>query len=478
MSRIPLVALLVVSAVLLAPASALAGTYSWSLPGDFTTASGGSNPEHGYGQPSWTYEADGSRMSNFGGSSWSDASGDSISVSGGSVTMQAMVGHTVTIAWANPFATSQSVTISSTFSGNSLCILPGGVSQPNGTTTLSPGETVSVTLNGTTCSSASGTISIVANTPTVTLTSPANGATYGSGEPVFSGRASTAFDASNNVTVRIYKGASPSGTPVQTLNANIGGGGSYSATPGPLTNGQYTAQAEQDDPAGQANFSAPVTFTLQNAGPLLTLDRPPANSWVGRADLRFSGHAGDAAGDSRIVNVYLYRGRHASGRPLGKVGAHAHGSSWSTRWPQRLRVGLYTVSALQSNKAGHTTRTSPRTFRLVSVTQAVGSKLTVNGSGLASVPVGCLAPSSQTCKGTVLVVTKRSFRTTPGGPSGPLEVLFANVRIDGATMSVVRGGVSGLVLKVMRRLKQLEVRVTITLSKGGNSSVTRRLRVT
>ena len=91
--------------MLLAPASALAGTYSWSLPGDFTTTSPGSNPEHKYGQPSWTYEADGSPMSNFSGSRWSEAFGDSISGSGGSVTMQAMVGHTVTIAWANPFAT-------------------------------------------------------------------------------------------------------------------------------------------------------------------------------------------------------------------------------------------------------------------------------------------------------------------------------------------------------------------------------------
>jgi hypothetical protein len=36
---------------LCAPGAALAGSYSWSQPGDFT----GANSEQKYGQPSWQY---------------------------------------------------------------------------------------------------------------------------------------------------------------------------------------------------------------------------------------------------------------------------------------------------------------------------------------------------------------------------------------------------------------------------------------
>ena len=45
--------------------------------------------------------------------------------------------------------------------------------------------------------------------------------------------------------------------------------------------------------------------------------------------------------------------------------AVSHGSSWSSGWPKRLPRGSYTVVAAQHDDAGHTTHTSPRTFKLI-----------------------------------------------------------------------------------------------------------------
>jgi hypothetical protein len=40
---------------LCAPGAALAGTYTWNEPQEFS-GTAGTNPEHKYGQPSWSYD--------------------------------------------------------------------------------------------------------------------------------------------------------------------------------------------------------------------------------------------------------------------------------------------------------------------------------------------------------------------------------------------------------------------------------------
>jgi hypothetical protein len=206
------------------------------------------------------------------------------------------------------------------------------------------------------------------------------------------------------------------------------------------------------------------------------MNQPPGNVWIGRNRLTFSGRAGDELGDASKVTLQLYPGRSAGGTPVGTREVAVHGASWSTGWPG-LKLGYYTAVATQSDDAGHTTRTSPHTFRLVSKTTAFGASVNLSGNS-ANVPIGCLAPNSQVCRGTVLVITKRSYRTTSGGPSGPLEVLFAHAEIPGGTMGVISGRVPGNVLHVLRRLHRVPVTVIAKLSKSRSRSVSRTLRVT
>jgi len=112
----------------------------------------------------------------------------------------------------------------------------------------------------------------------------------------------------------------------------------------------------------------------------------------------------------------------------------------------------------------------------VSRTSAFGSTVSVAGN-VANAVVGCLAPSSQSCRGTVLIVTKHSYRTVRGGPSGPLEVLFANVRIPGGAMAVISGHVPSAVVGVLRRLRHVQVTVTSKLTNSGSRSASRVLQV-
>jgi hypothetical protein len=218
-----------------------------------------------------------------------------------------------------------------------------------------------------------------------------------------------------------------------------------------------------------------VRFQIKIHAPALTLFQPTGGVWIGRGRLLFSGQAGNALGDDHKVTLQVYRGKSAAGTPVGTRSVTEHGGRWSTRW-KGLHLGYYTVVATQSDDAGHTTHTAPHTFRLVSKIQAFGPSVTVSGN-FASIPIGCLASSTKSCRGTVLIVTKGSYRTAAGGPSGPLEVLFANVRIPGGAMGVISGRVPSGVLRVLRRLRHTRVTVTTKLSNSGQRSASRVLRV-
>ena len=476
---------------LLAPSSALAGTFSWTLPNDFTTTPPGANPEQKYGAMSWSYAASGGSLSfssNADGSGhpgWHDSVGDSIADTGSGLSLNAsaslMGGDSVTVSWTNPFPSSQTVTVTDTIKAGACLGVGSGVTQtPAGSSvTLAPGKSVSVTLSGgtgaTSCTAAGG-IQITASTPgpTVTLESP-GAAPLHTATLQLTGTASTGFSDSNQVAVAIYSGTDTSSSPIRQLTSTVDAAGGFSVQVSPaLADGQYTAVASQASSIGTGQSPA-VTFRIKVAPPALTLDRPPGDVWIGRKNLVFSGRAGNELGDASRVTLSLYRGQSTGGSLVGNRDVSVQGSSWSTGWPG-LNLGYYTVVATQSDDAGHTTRTTAHTFRLVSRTTAFGSGVTVAGDD-ASIPIGCLAASDQSCRGTVLIVTKGSYRTAPGAPSGPLEVLFANVRIPGGAMGVISGRVPGSVLGVLRRLRHVPVTVTSKLSNSGRKSASRVLRV-
>jgi hypothetical protein len=119
-------------------------------------------------------------------------------------------------------------------------------------------------------------VTFVVNTasPVVSLNQPASPSN--DTKPSFSGEASE----TTTVTVNIYAGSKPEGTVISTATASGTGGGWSSGEASPaLSSGTYTAQATQPsafgNPAGKSNS---VTFVVNTASPVVTLNQPPSPS--------------------------------------------------------------------------------------------------------------------------------------------------------------------------------------------------------
>ena len=108
----------------------------------------------------------------------------------------------------------------------------------------------------------------------MTLTTPSNGSVTGP-TPTFAGQAGTAAGDEASVTIKVYAGATVTGSPVQTLTATPNGAGAYTTNASPLADGTYTAQAEQRDTANNTGTSSPTTFSVDTTAPDTSIDSSP-----------------------------------------------------------------------------------------------------------------------------------------------------------------------------------------------------------
>ncbi len=199
--------------------------------------------------------------------------------------------------------------------------------------------------------------------PSVSVSSPAAGNSLNISRPTFSGLAGSASGDESTVTLKIYDGASVSGTLAETVNAKREGG-HWTVTGAPLANGEYTVQAEQSDSTGNVAKSEPVTFEVSAT---VTLDESDFTERGGALFTgptpRFTGTAGTAAGDGAVV-VTLYHGEEGTlgevvaGTPLEGVPDAA--GAWSVGPLPALAEGTYTVRAEQ--KEGHVTHVEEVVF--------------------------------------------------------------------------------------------------------------------
>src|SRR5215207_1366672 len=262
--------------------------------------------------------------------------------------------------------------------------------------------------------------------PAVTLTSPAAGSTTGA-SPAYSGAAGTVAGDSASVTVKVYAGSGTGGTPLQTLTATRDGSGAYSVTGAPLTNGTYTAQAEQLDDAANLGASSANTFTValpDTTPPAVTLTSPAAGSTTG-ASPAYSGAAGTVAGDSASVTVKVYAGSGTGGTPLQTLTATRDGSGAYSVTGAPLTNGTYTAQAEQLDDAANLGASSANTFTVAlpdTTPPAVGS--TTGASPAYSGAAGTVAGDSAS-------VTVKVYAGSGTGGT-PLQTLTATRDGSGA----------------------------------------------
>ena len=402
--------------------AAIAGTYAWSMPADFTVA--GANPDHDkYGGAPWAY-VDGtsstalSALSTFksnvqgGLAGWTDGSDTGTfvgvnpqpaAITGGSnnedtfpagqMVLEPTPSHAVGFRWTSPLSATVTVNAGvvsdetdphagmacsslgwdtwslerdgSPISGQSGTV-PASTESPqaiSASVTVSPGDTIDLVVTAGQSAgidSACAPVEITAlklqaagAAPTPKLGQPAAGTRITDGEPQFTGSASDAFGDESTVTVRVYQGISldPSALS-QTLTATTSAT-TFSVAPSPfLYDGTYSVQVEQDDVVGDSGFSPPVTFTIADPLPPISLD-PLGTAPLATATPTLSGGAGTLPYDSNQIDVYIWSGTRTTGYPVRHLVAPlvAEGR-WSIRVQPALADGRYVAIAAQNGPAG------------------------------------------------------------------------------------------------------------------------------
>jgi hypothetical protein len=381
------------------PASSLAGTYTWSINNDFTTAAPGANPDYdSYGARPWRY-LEGSSTSpsalaqlptfsnsiDGGLSGWADGNsfvaknaGTSTvaGVQAGQLAMQPSAHATVAIGWTSPFNEQMTMSVSHTVSpvsgGGVGCLFTtvssglenqSGGAVSDGTVTVPAHGSLYLTVSDSSlqynasCDTMIVSFQIQATVapPLVTLDSPPTGSTFNGQEPTFAGTASTRFGDSSTVTVRVYGGSAASGTPVESLIAQAAPDGSYSVQPNPvLGDGQYTAQAEQDDNASPPDrgFSSTTTFTIHNGLPKVELDSLGTKPLL-TSTPTLTGTASTVPGNSSTIYLAVFPGT-GTGKPHVRLltGTRSSNGAFSIKVTPGLPDGQYTAVAYQQNRAG------------------------------------------------------------------------------------------------------------------------------
>jgi large repetitive protein len=141
----------------------------------------------------------------------------------------------------------------------------------------------------------SGTVSFSVDTapPDLHISGPAAGTRTSDSTPTFRGLAGTAEGDDSHVAVKVYRGTTATGPPVETLDAPVSGATwSVDASPS-LADGTYAVDAQQSDAAGNSRATSVRTFTVDTTAPLTTIDSGPSGSTSDTA-AAFAFHSSEA----------------------------------------------------------------------------------------------------------------------------------------------------------------------------------------
>ncbi|HEY4279138.1 MAG TPA: Ig-like domain-containing protein [Conexibacter sp.] len=222
-----------------------------------------------------------------------------------------------------------------------------------------------------------------ATEPVVSITAPANDSITNDATPQLVGVAgATAGDgASVTVQVRAVVGDALVETVTGPRDATTGAY-AFPASPA-LGDGLYNAAASQSDAAGNVGASSTaVQFTVDMHAPEPTLTAPAAGR-TNDATPTFAGTGGTAGGDASGVVVSVFSGTTTSGTPVTTLNGSRgdHDGRYELTATAPLADGTYTVQTAQSDAAGNTGTTTPRTFTVDTTAPAISLTAPAPGAG-------------------------------------------------------------------------------------------------
>ncbi len=167
--------------------------------------------------------------------------------------------------------------------------------------------------------------------------------------PTFKGSTS---ELTEPVTVRVYAGTTVGETPVETLPTGAPlESENWSVTATPLTEGTYTAVAEQVEAGGiePPMKTAPVTFAVVTSPPVVTLEAPVSPSKNTKPTFKGTTSEGGE------VKVEVHAGATVGGSLVATAVAHpSSAGEWSAgAVSSSLTTGEYTAVAVQESVLGN-----------------------------------------------------------------------------------------------------------------------------
>ncbi len=236
---------------------------------------------------------------------------------------------------------------------------------------------------GDTGTSTAVTFTVDTTAPSVTLTSPEEGALVTVSGPTLTGAAAAAAWDESTATVTIREGGSLNGEVVALEHVPVSAGAWAYSVPH-LSDGIYTAQASQGDEAGHIGTSNAVTFTVDTEAPVVTLTSPTEGAFVKTSTPTVSGQGGAAPWDAQRLAVKIYEGTSTTGSVVASSsGVSVKGGTWSYV-PSHLNDGVYTAQAEQGDEAGHDGVSNAVTFTVDTTPPALTLETPQNGEVLAT----------------------------------------------------------------------------------------------
>jgi large repetitive protein len=274
--------------------------------------------------------------------------------------------------------------------------------------------------------------------PTVTVSTPPSPSNNRA--PSFTGTASD----TTMVTVKIWAGSKPTGSPIAIATKPAPVSGSWTstaATPAlPAVQHAYTAIATQESSIGNpTGESAPIHFEVDPAAPSVVLNTPPSRT--NNATPSFTGSASDSA----PITIEIFAGAKVEGKPKAVATAVATGTrgAWTSGAASpSLPDGAYTAVASQHNSVNNAeVGTSERfSFTVDTVPPHVTLTTPANGSSTTS-QSQAVGGSAGTEEGDLPHVTAKLFSgTTAGGGQAPLQSITVNA--SGKAWSAAFGGLA------------------------------------
>jgi hypothetical protein len=294
----------------------------------------------------------------------------------------------------------------------------------------------------------SGAVTFTVDTtpPSLTLETPEEKEVLHTSQPVFSGRAGDASGDLPVVTLRIYKGSAAPGKLLgQPLKITPKGGEWTTGSTGPaLSNGPYTAVAEQSDEAGNSTEET-VIFTIDTKSPKVTLDTSSGFTVRGSQLLTgptpsFSGTGATEPGDGEAITVKIYS---VPSRTLVRtVTGPLSGSRWAAGPVEpSLPDGVYTVQAEQTDSTplSETGVSNPVEFTVDADAPQVTLTSPANGSS-SSNSSQTLSGAAGTGEGDLPALTVQLYSGSTIAGQAPLEAV--TVQSSEGSWSAAFGGLS------------------------------------